>query len=204
MRLSTLCYLFLAPLACRTPAPEAAAPPGNRDQRPALLQALDGWWRMEGDVLGEAVAYDAWAGPTLRGAFTEIHMLDSATPPAYEARIFLAADPESGEVIAHWLDSFGGPYSIPHGSGELTGNRIVFTVPYPERPFRDTFTFDPGEETWSLVIEARGEGGDWQHFAAYRWRRTAPLPSPQFQSPPVTPPTSVGREESPSRSRDRE
>lgn len=60
--------------------------------RPAVLKALDGEWVMSGDVMGEPVTYRMVAGPTLQGAFTEIHMNDVQVPSQYEARVLVGYD----------------------------------------------------------------------------------------------------------------
>ena len=57
-------------------------------------------------------------------------------------------DAASKTIIAHWMDSFGAKYSVPHGSGDIAGNVITFTIPYPSGPFRNTWRFDPAGATW--------------------------------------------------------
>jgi hypothetical protein len=158
--------LLLPALALADGAP---ASPG--DPRPALLKSLDGEWLMSGDVRGEPVTYALVAQPTLGGAFTELHMRDVAQPPAYEARVFIGWDADSGTVIAHWLDSFGARYSVPHGVGRISGDTLEFTIPYADGPFRDTFVFVPARDTWELRIEAAQPDGGWAHFARYQLQR---------------------------------
>ena len=135
--------------------------------RPAALKALDGDWLMSGDVMGEPVTYRMVAGPTLQGAFTEIHMNDVQVPSQYEARVLIGYDAESKTVIVHWMDSFGAKYSVPHGTGTVSGNTIQFTIPYESGAFRDTFTYSPETNTWLLVLEAAQPDGKWKHFARY-------------------------------------
>jgi hypothetical protein len=137
-------------------------------ERPAVLRALDGTWVMSGDVMGKPVTYRMVAGPTLQGAFTELHMNDVQVPSQYEARVFIGYDPESRTVIVHWMDSFGAKYSIPHGAGRVTDNSIQFTIPYPGGSFRDTFTYNPASETWIFALDAKQPNGTWKHFARYR------------------------------------
>lgn len=134
--------------------------------RPALLKALDGHWTMVGDVMGKSVQYDMEAFPTLQGTFTEMHMSDVHRPSQYEARVFIGVD-KSGQVIVHWLDSFGASYSVPHGTGAITGDTIVFNFPYPSGQFRDTLTYRPTQQSWTLLIEAAKPDGSWTHFAGY-------------------------------------
>jgi hypothetical protein len=138
--------------------------------RPALLAALDGRWTMIGDVMGKPVQYDMEAFPTLQGTFTEMHMNDVHVPSEYEARVFIGAD-KGGQLIVHWLDSFGAKYSVPHGTGAITGNTLVFSFPYPSGQFRDTLTYQPKQKTWTLLIEEAKPDGSWAHFAQYGIRR---------------------------------
>ncbi len=122
---------------------------------------------MTGDVMGKPVVYDMVAGPTLTGAFTELHMKDAAPVPEYEARVFIGYDDDSNAIIAHWMDSFGARYSIPHGTGTMTESMIRFIVPYEGRPFRDTLIYESANRSWRLVIESKQEDGTWKHFARY-------------------------------------
>jgi hypothetical protein len=139
-------------------------------ERPAALMALDGNWVMSGDVMGKPVTYRMVAGPTLQGAFTEIHMTDVQVPSEYEARVLIGHDSDSNTIIVHWMDSFGAKYSIPHGTGKVTDNSIQFTIPYKDGPFRDTFTYNPETDTWLFVLEASQPDGTWKHFARYNVR----------------------------------
>ncbi len=136
-------------------------------ERPAIISQLDGKWRMTGDVMGKPVTYAMEARPVLQGAFTEIHMKDVQVPPEYEARVFIGYDSDSKTVIAHWMDSFGARYSIPHGSGTITENSIRFVIPYQGGSFRDSFSYDQGKGIWKLQIEAEQPDGSWKHFAHY-------------------------------------
>jgi hypothetical protein len=161
--------LFLTLLSCIS-APCAQEQPIPADKRPPLLRALDGHWIMTGDVLGAAVTYDMVAAPTFDAAFTEMHMKDVQVPAEYEARVFIGVDPDSLVVISHWLDTFGAKYSVPHGTGQISGNTIQFTIPYADGPFRDTLTFHAEDRSWSFAIESSQPDGSWKHFARYAIR----------------------------------
>ena len=139
--------------------------------RPAALKALDGNWVMSGDVMGKPVTYRMVAGPTLQGPFTEIHMSDVQVPSEYEARVFIGYDAKIKTVIAHWMDSFGAKYSIPHGTGRVTKDSVQFTIPYKSGSFRDTFTYNPVSKTWVFVLDAAKPDGTWEHFARYSVHR---------------------------------
>lgn len=160
--------LLGARLALAEPETSAAAPvPPSAAHGEALLAALHGDWTMRGDVMGKPVVYTLAAQPVLGGSFVELHMKDVQVPAQYEARVFIGRDPESGTVIAHWLDSFGAKYSIPHGSGRIEGERIAFEIPYPDGSFRDVLEFDRARGSWSLTIDAQQPAGGWAHFARY-------------------------------------
>jgi len=139
--------------------------------RPAALKALDGDWLMSGDVMGEPVTYRMVAGPTIQGAFTEIHMNDVQVPSQYEARVLIGYDAKSKTVIVHWMDSFGAKYSVPHGTGTVSGDTVQFTIPYEDGAFRDTFTYSQETNTWLFVLEAAQSDGKWKHFARYTAQR---------------------------------
>ncbi|MCA1928358.1 DUF1579 family protein [Rheinheimera sp.] len=159
-------------LSCFLTTPVHADDHPTIPERLPLLKALDGQWRMSGDVMGKAVTYSMQAGPILQGAFTELHMDDVQRPSEYEARVILGYDEESKTLIAHWMDSFGARYSIPHGTGHITDNSIQFTIPYEGGSFRDTLTYNPAAKTWLFVIEAAKPDGTWQHFARYTMSRS--------------------------------
>lgn len=156
-------------VGCADPAPASPTAP---ETRPELLAALDGKWIMVGDVLGKPVRYSLSVSPILARTFTELHMIDVQQPPQYEARVFIAHDKESGQIIVHWLDVFGGKGSVPHGTGQITGNTIEFIIPYAEGPFRDRLARDATRSTWRLTIESSDGTGSWKHFAAYDIKRS--------------------------------
>jgi len=160
--------LLLVAAGQAVPATEPAC---ASDSRPELLRSLDGRWVMQGDVMGKPVTYTLQVAPTLGCAFTELHMRDVQVPSEYEARVFIGADPSAKTVVVHWLDSFGGAASIPHGTGTLADKTLEFVVPYPSGAFRDRLVRDQARGTWSFVIESQQADGSWQHFARYSLRR---------------------------------
>ncbi len=143
----------------------------STDPRPAILQKLDGDWVVTGDVRGKPVQYRVLATPALQGKFTEISMKDVQVPSQYEARIFIGLDHDSNQVIAHWMDSFGAQYSVPHGTGSISENTIEFIVPYPGSSFKDRFEYSPESDAWTLEITAHQPNNEWKHFAKYSFRR---------------------------------
>jgi hypothetical protein len=145
----------------------------STDDRPAVLKRLDGDWAVTGSVRGKSVRYTASAVPALQAKFTEVSMKDVETPSQYEARVFIGLDGDSNQVIAHWMDSFGARYSIPHGVGSMSADAIEFVVPYPDGSFRDRFVYDAEGDSWSLEITAQRSDGSWGCFAEYSFIRMA-------------------------------
>lgn len=143
----------------------------STDNRPAILQKLDGNWVVTGDVRGKPVQYNVITAPALQGRFTEISMNDVQLPSQYESRIFIGFDSDSNQIIAHWMDSFGAQYSIPHGTGIILENTIEFIVPYPDNSFKDRFEYHPESDSWTLEITAQQPNGTWEYFARYSFRR---------------------------------
>lgn len=162
--------IALAILAVGCTSPPAGSSRGP-ETRPALLAGLDGQWVMVGEVLGKPVRYSLVVSPVLAGSFTELHMTDVQSPPQYEARVFIAQDKDTDEIIVHWLDSFGGEGSIPHGTGQVTGDTIEFIIPYAEGPFRDRLTYDKVNGKWRFTVESTAGPERWKPFATYDLRR---------------------------------
>lgn len=138
-----------------------------RDYRPAILQELDGKWRGRGHVGGDSVEYLIEVKPVLHTMFTEIHLVDAATPSTYESLVYIGYDSISKNIFAHWMDTFGGAYSVPHGTGTIDENRIAFFIPYPAGTFRDIFSYNRGKETWKLVIDSQVDSVTWDNFASF-------------------------------------
>ncbi|QOY92729.1 DUF1579 family protein [Massilia sp. UMI-21] len=158
---NTVCCLLL--LSCT-----AIAHAQDKAARPDLLQKLDGKWTMLGEVLGQPVTYSMQANPTLLGAFTELRMQDVQVPAEYAANVSIGYDQASKTLIVHWLDSFGAKGSIPHGTGHIENNTLVFTFPYKSGQFRDTFTFHPESGEWTFVLDSMQKDGSWKNFAKYK------------------------------------
>ena len=139
----------------------------NVENRPDLLQRLDGSWTMSGDVRGKPVTYSLEAKPGLLGAFTELRMQDIQVPARYAANVYIGYDQPTKTVIVHWMDSTGAKHSIPHATGTIKENTLQFTFPYEGGNFRDTFTFDPAAGSWIFALESQQPDHSWKHFAKY-------------------------------------
>lgn len=133
----------------------------------SLLTRLVGRWQMTGTVLGAPVRYRLETTRVLQGRFVELHMTDVTQPPGYEARVFIGVDSAGTQYIAHWLDNFGAPYSIPHAIGSAQGDTIRLAFAYADGPFRDTFVYHRTDHTWHFRLESQDSTGTWKLFGEY-------------------------------------
>jgi hypothetical protein len=138
----------------------------------SLLDQLVGDWRMTGTVRGNPVTYTLVARRTLQNKYVELHMTDVSQPPRYEARVFIGQDSLPSQLVVHWLDAFGAAYSIPHGTGSISGDTLRFSFNYASGPFRDTFVFDRAAGAWRFLLESGDGSGGWGTFATYTVRRS--------------------------------
>jgi hypothetical protein len=168
--------------ACRALLFVAVAGSSANGQVPAqaladsLLEHLTGDWNVVGQVGGRPANYTLVARRVLAGRFVELHMTDVAQPPQYESRVFIGVDTVPGQVVVHWLDSFGGAFSVPAGKGSVVGDTLRFEFAYSTGPFRDTFVYHRVAGTWTFRMEQSGGSGKWRPFAAYEVGRP---PAPQ-------------------------
>jgi hypothetical protein len=147
-------------VAASTLGIHSAASGNNADD--AYLNHLQGSWMMEGTYAGKPVRYRAEGQRVLKGAFLKLHMIDAASPPQYEAELFLGFDPKANDYIAHWLDNFGAAGARVVARGERQGERLIVTFPYAEGAFRDTFTWQSAAKSWSLLMESQRSDASWK------------------------------------------
>jgi hypothetical protein len=150
----------------------AATPASKADD--AYLNHLQGSWVMDGAYGGKPARYRADGQRVLKGGFLKLHMIDAATPPQYEADLFLGFDPKANDYIAHWLDNFGAAGARVVARGERQGQTLTITFPYAEGAFRDTFTWQPAAKSWSLLMETQGSDAAWKTIANFTLTRPAP------------------------------
>ncbi len=164
-------YTVLALLAvsCTTAEKPGVFP----DTRPALLRQLDGSWKMQGSIMGDSIEYSLEVKPVLHSTFSELHMKDISVPSEYEARVFIGTDSTGKKVIAHWMDSFGAMYSVPHGTGVIEGNLIDIVFPYTESRFHDQFSFNESTQNWRLLIRSEKDSLLFETFADYTISRSS-------------------------------
>jgi hypothetical protein len=137
----------------------------------SFLDRLQGSWMMSGTLGGKPVRYRADGQRVLQGGFIKLHMIDAASPPRYEADVFIGFDPNAHDYIAHWLDRFGAAGARVVAQGKRVGEQLVITFPYADGPFRDTFTWQPSTKSWTLLLESQAADGSWSTFASYTLTR---------------------------------
>jgi Protein of unknown function (DUF1579) len=162
---SAFAALMLAVLSA--PLSPLASGAGAADADDAYLEKLLGKWDMTGTMGSQALHYHAIGERVLQGGFLRLHMIDAAPHPQYEADVFIGVDPEQHDFIIHWLDRFGAAGARVVGAGKRSDARLIVVFPYASGNFRDTFTFLPDNDTWSLLLESQKPDGSWSTFATY-------------------------------------
>jgi hypothetical protein len=157
-------------LALWLPAAAGAAAP----EPTHLLATLAGDWDLSGTVLGKSAHYRARGRWVLNGGWLEFSMIDVATPPGYEARVFIGYDAKAGDYVAHWLDRFGAAGARVTATGTGEDGTLVLLFPYAEGAFRDTLSLAPDGASGSLLLEMHKADGSWSTFASYQMKRRAP------------------------------
>jgi hypothetical protein len=169
-RWSVLVMTAAAVLVVSVAAVVRAAPPSRSVQDPFLAQ-LAGRWTLSGAVLGKPVRYRGEARWVLDGGWLRLTLVDRATPPEYQADVYLGFDAKAGDYIAHWLDRFGAAGARVVATGRRDGQTLVLLFPYDGSPFRDTLTLAANGATGSLLLESQKPDGSWSTFASYALAR---------------------------------
>jgi len=138
-----------------------------RAARDPFLAQLAGRWDLHGTVLGKPVRYRGSAVWVLHDGWLRLTLVDRATPPGYQADVYLGTDAKAGDYIAHWLDQFGAAGARVVATGHRDGLTLVLHFPYDGAPFRDTLTLAPDGASGELLLEAAKQDGSWSTFATY-------------------------------------
>jgi len=139
----------------------------------AFLDDLAGDWQVTRVMKNRAAENTVHAEWVLNHQFLRLHYLDTATPSKYEAMVFIGYDNAGKHYVVHWMDVFGGHFCQTIGVGKRDGNALAITFDYPEGEFRNTFTFDSKERTWTSLMRQKDKNGEWSTFAEDRFRRAA-------------------------------
>lgn len=134
-----------------------------------LLSHLVGTWDMPGEVEGKPVQYSFEAARVLHDKLVHMYMKDLATPSPYEADVYIGFDTARACYITFWLDNFGvDSAGSVLGYGRCKGDTLVILFNFSNEPFRDTFTYDPANDTWRFLLEDGNLQGTWKTFADYK------------------------------------
>lgn len=128
-----------------------------------LLEKLAGQWTLTGKIGERPVENNFTAQWVLNHQFLELNFADVATPPTYFAKVSIGYDCTTARYVAHWLDSFGGQFSIK-GTGEKKEETIEFVFEYPDGPFVNKFIYDSQQDTWHFHMTGKNAKGEWTVF----------------------------------------
>ena len=135
-----------------------------------FLDKLVGHWNLTRKVRGTTEENKVEAEWVLEHQFLRLHMKDVASPPKYEAEVYIGFDKAGNRYVAHWMDTFGGGFSLM-GFGVRDGNSLPLIFEDADGTVRNTFTYDPATQSWTSLIVQKAKGGDWKTFAEDRLKR---------------------------------
>jgi hypothetical protein len=135
-----------------------------------LFARLEGDWLVTRQIRGTEVKNQLSATWVLQHQFLRLQMRDVASPPRYEAEVYIGYSYAAKAYVAHWMDNFGGHFSAA-GRGQRDGNSVEFRFEYPDGPFFNTFAWDPASGTWSCHLESVGKDGKRSTFARDKFVR---------------------------------
>ena len=136
----------------------------------SFLDRIAGRWEVTRKIRGTTVRNTLDAQWVLQHRFVQLHMVDTADPPKYEAIVMIGYDRQGERYVAHWTDIFGGGASAM-GYGKRAGNSIAFEFAYPDGPFYNTFTWEPETAGWTMLLESSSKDGKRAVFAEDTLRR---------------------------------
>ncbi len=138
--------------------------------RDPFMEKLAGDWKLTRAIRGKLVENRVKAEWVLNHQFLELHMMDVAEPPAYEAIVLIGYMHADKKYVIHWCDTFGGKLSAV-GYGERHGDAIGFVFQYPDGPFYNTFSWDEKTGVWTSRMESQDSEGKRVLFAVDTLRR---------------------------------
>jgi hypothetical protein len=135
-----------------------------------LIENLTGEWKLTRKIRGKEVTNSLSAKWVLNHQFLELHMVDAAEPPEYEAIVLIGYSYSDKRYVAHWCDTYGGKFSGV-GYGKRAGEKIEFAFQYPDGPFFNTFAWDAKAKEWNFRMENSSKDGNRSLFAEDTLRR---------------------------------
>lgn len=162
-------FVYLLALASLA---DAQVPPPLSDP---FLDHFVGDWRVERKIRGRTVETRVHADWVLKHHFVELHYGAGEAQPEYEARVFFGYDDSKKAYVCHWVDVFGGNYSLlGHGKLDEKTLSLEFQFGEKEPEITNNFTFHPETKSWTSLIR-QVEKGEWKTFLEEKWTR-AELP----------------------------
>jgi hypothetical protein len=148
----------------------AAVPPS--ELKDAFLDNFVGEWSVARKMSnGRTIETSVRGEWVLKHQFIQLHYGAREKDPEYEALVFIGFDDVAKIYVCHWVDVFGGPYSLV-GRGKINDDKhaIEFRFDSKEGTITNRFTFDPETENWTSLIRQE-ENGQWKTFAEEKWTR---------------------------------
>lgn len=137
------------------------------------LANLVGRWDIERTIRGTKEGNKLEVRWVLGRRFVEMHMIDVARPPKYEAIVLVGRDASKDRYVAYWTDVFGAQYSGV-GYGKRVGDSVDFVFDSPDGSrFHNTFTWSAHDGAWRSLMESESAAGARAFFAEDRYRRAA-------------------------------
>jgi hypothetical protein len=168
MRIAAACLLVAAATAFA--AEERKDGPGIRFSDD-LVSRLEGRWELTRTMRGQESKSGVDCDWVLEHQFLRVQMKDRATPPRYEAHVYIGWSNANQRYVIQWMDVWGGHYSL-RGEGTRTGDTIEFRFPDPDgSAFFNTFAYDRAKDTWAMTLENSDKSGKRALFARERWER---------------------------------
>ena len=134
-----------------------ASPSAGRGLEDPFLENLAGKWDLTREIRGGRERNTVDAEWILGHQFLQVHMIDAARPPRYEALMTIGFDPDAGRYVAQWCDTYGGKFSAI-GYGRRNGASIEFRFEFSDGPFYNTFTWEPESRGWTCLLENVRDG----------------------------------------------
>jgi hypothetical protein len=139
---------------------------GSTNITDQLLDHLVGRWTLTGTIANKKNTHDVTAEWILNHGYVRLHEAsrekDSSGAPAYEAIIFVCAEPNGGDYTCLWLDSTGSwglsPQAMGRAKRQTNSIPFVFKDPDGAVSFENTFVYDPAADSWSWVMDNVHDG----------------------------------------------
>src|SRR5437870_13462306 len=167
-------------LVAVTMAAQSPTPSDGRDVKfedPLLDKLVGNWSVVRKFGNGKTVEKTVRVSRVLNNQFLELHYLDVATPPQYEAMAFIGFDHKTSRYVLHSLDILGGRASevIAFGTPDEAAHAIYFTFNNPDGQFMNVYAFDPATKNWSSVMRQKSKG-PWSLFVEDKFTPLASKP----------------------------